>query len=357
MCMRQPVGAFMSKQDRSGSTVHHHLIGGAESNGLYVARDDAPSNPLASPALRDRVYRLLCNGQLSAVHKQYVTARKLPAQQVALYTTMPYSQESRSELAQEIAKQVEPRGVPGFWLDPSGVWQLEGPSGMILPVKNDRGQIISCQVNTEAAISAFLLYTMHGNPIPDDKKPWTKYGWLSSAPKDEEKQGRVVWKRSTGVGADAKPHFASFQQRDPLGLGVPPETWIVEGTMKADTVAALTTLEVIGQPGVSVGGQMVAKAVMPCRRVCIAYDMDWQTKQPVDVALAGLISHIAAVRPLQGVDVLTWPSEFKGIDDLLIANEASDAVDYLGRIPAEQWREEFLQRQERRETLSVMDWD
>jgi hypothetical protein len=193
-------------------------------------------------------------------------------------------------------------GAPGFYHDGRRWSMVFCAPGFLIPARDERGLIQA------------LAYRLDG---PRDG---TKYVWLSSNPEAEDDRGRQQYPRGASSGAPF--HFANRER-----LFTAEELTITEGTLKADVVAALSGLTVVGVAGVNNTRGLAARlrARLPrLRRVAVAFDKDVLTKPHVAAALGRLIAQLQAERFT--VRVRTWPGESKGLDDYLLSELSGKEV-------------------------------
>lgn len=114
---------------------------------------------------------------------------------------------------------------------------MEGPNGLLIPVRDPEGRIIGCQVRADDARAG-------------------KYRWLSSA----------RW--PGGFSSGAPCHYA-------LGDGQTRQVWITEGPLKVDLAA-----DRLGMPVLGVAGVATWKSALPYierirpAEVMVAFDQD-----------------------------------------------------------------------------------
>jgi len=183
----------------------------------------------------------------------------------------------------DLANVCKLAGIPGFYRNEYG-WRLAGANGLLIPVRDVYQRIIGFQIR------------------PDDRG-LGKYLWLSSRGKP------------SGTGSGSPSHLA-----------VPIETktgtqrlWITEGALKADITCDLLDQYVIGVPGVAAWRKslyMLDK--LKPSRVIIAYDMDGNDNKHVNVQCRRLTRAIRSKGYKVGVAL--WDTDYKGIDDALLAN-------------------------------------
>jgi AAA domain/Domain of unknown function (DUF3854) len=169
--------------------------------------------------------------------------------------------------------------VPGFIKDFTGNIRPVRDTGLMIPVRNEKGQIIAIQLRTE----------------DEDGK----YKWFSAS--------------ENSVGSPVHvPLACQGRSMDTIR--------ITEGPLKADLTCELSTMPI---PTIGIASVSTWKSVLPVlytllpKRILLAWDSDWRTKPQVKLSLN------ECFRQLQEegfeVDVEVWDEKYKGIDDLLSA--------------------------------------
>ncbi len=244
-----------------------------------------PEEEPADPSKLDRVYRLLFHSlPLSKEHKEQLLKRGLPEEKHSPYATLPGH--GRNEAVKAVLEREDPSGVPGFSWGEHG-WYLSGAPGLLIPVKNFKGEIWGIQIRLD-------------NPEKG------KYRWLSS-------------RRGQGPKAKARYHVA---RNNNLG-----RIWITEGPLKADVASYYLNETVVAVPGVNSwdAGEMVKDLIENgVKEAVIAYDAD--AKENGNVARAALKLGRELYRA--GIKVLyaVWDPQYKGLDDLLAAGKKPEIV-------------------------------
>jgi len=246
-------------------------------------RPDAKQNPKAAPGILDTAYRaLLSELSLSEAHRENLQHRGLTDVQIASlgYRTLP--QDGRREPVTRLeAKRIKLAGVPGFYLE-AGYWQLAGPVGIAIPVKDTRKRIAGLQIRC-----------------------------------DNAEGGRYKWLSSKGFNAGCSPgtpvHVAGT-------VSVNGEVWITEGPLKADIAALKLGRLVLAVAGVGnwPGLIPIMRKLNP-KRAIIAFDMD-KTSNPV-VKLHSEALMTCLIRCGVCTFEADWDSHFKGLDDLLTGDQ------------------------------------
>jgi hypothetical protein len=227
-------------------------------------------------------HALLSELRLSETHRQNLQRRGLTEAEIDSlgYRTLPAS--GRRELVTKLqARGVGLAGVPGFYLQ-AGQWQLAGPAGIAIPVRDTRGRTLGIQIRC-------------------DRTEGGKYKWLSS-------RGY-----NAGCSPGAPAHVAGT-----VSTGA--ELWVTEGPLKADIAALKLGRVVLAVAGVGnwAGVVPIVRELRP-ERVIISFDMDKDQNAAVrlhlDTLTACLIKH--GVRTFEA----DWSQEYKGLDDLLAGGD------------------------------------
>jgi len=192
------------------------------------------------------------------------------------YRTLPLS--GSHELVMRLqVKGVRLAGVPGCYLE-AAQWQIVGPAGIAIPVRDTRSRIIGIQVRC-------------------DKADTGRYKWLSS-------RGY-----NAGCSPGAPVHVAG-----PLSTNS--EIWITEGPIKADIAALKLRRSILAVAGVGNWPDVIPiiRELAPSR-VIIAFDMDKLSNPVVNLHKDALIACLIrrGIRTFEA----DWDAEFKGLDDLL----------------------------------------
>ena len=99
------------------------------------------------------------------------------------------------------------------------------------------------------------------------------------------------------------------------------EAIITEGALKANVISSFLDAPVVGVAGTSsfneTFGDYLKEELPDLRRVVIAYDTDWMKKKEVRRALLRL-QRVLTKAGLRW-KLRTWPGEYKGYDDFLLA--------------------------------------
>ena len=185
------------------------------------------------------------------------------------------------------------RGVPGFFITPSGEWSAAKlpDSGFLIPSRNGQGLIQGFQVRFDhpsSKLSKFGYFTSNGMP------GGTKAGsWCSWAGED----------------------LLNKEHSEPF------DVLIIEGPLKAYIVNEITGCNLIAVPGVAalkkVPAALQAMLSMGLRKALIAYDMDQEENKDVAKQLDRLRDILTSLKiPHQ---TLCWDNNYKGLDDWIVS--------------------------------------
>ncbi len=260
-----------------------HILGTSLPLSPPKLRPEAKRTPKAVPDVLDKVYQaLLQELSLSKTHHDNLLRRGLTDVEIdsLCYRTLPAN--GRRELVTSLrAKGVRLAGVPGFYLK-AGQWQLAGPVGIAIPVRDTRSRIVGLQVHCDNSESG-------------------KYKWLSSR----------------GFNAGCSPgvpiHVAGK-------VSVNGELWITEGPLQADIAALKLDRLVLAVAGVGnwPGVIPIIRELKP-ERAIIAFDMDKVSNSTVKLHSDALMTCLikCGIRMFEA----DWDTQFKGLDDLLTGGQ------------------------------------
>jgi uncharacterized protein DUF3854 len=213
------------------------------------------------------------------------------------YCSTPQTQAERDRVIEVLAEYLDAfgGGVPGFYHD-GRRWQMVFCApGYFIPARD------------ELCFIQALAYRL------DHPRGGMKYVWFSSNPEAEDDCGRQKYPRGASSGAPF--HFANR-----AALWEAEEVTVTEGTLKADCIAALSGLPVVGVAGVNntrgLAGRL-RRNFLHLWRINVAFDRDVLDKPHVADALERLITQLEGERFT--VRVRTWRGEAKGLDDYLLS--------------------------------------
>ena len=246
-------------------------------------RPDARQTPKALPDVLDVVYRtLLAELRLSERHRENLQQRGLTDAQIEELRYRTLTANGRCELAMRLrTKGVRLAGVPGFYLE-AEQWQLAGPPGIAIPVRDTKSRIVGLQVRC-----------------------------------DKAENGKYKWVSSRGFNAGCSPGVPVHVAGTVFTNG---EVWITEGPIKADIAALKLNRVVLAVPGVGnwPGVIPIVQELRP-GRVIISFDMDKNQNAAVHLHLDTLATCLIkrGIRTFEA----DWDTRFKGLDDLLIGGQ------------------------------------
>jgi DNA primase len=241
----------------------------------------------ATASLRHKVYSILLQeSELAYPHHLALLRRGLSAVAIgvnhygslALETAKAAIARARREVGHDNLLS-----VPGFVKDATGNIRAVRTSGLLVPVRDCKCQIIGLQVRS------------------DDELDAAKYRWLSCS--------------DNSVGSPTHVPLAVQGQRSIQTLRV------TEGPLKADIATYLQPdTPTLGIPGVSAWrGLLGTLRVLQPKSIRIAYDSDWRTNPSIRSALVKLYRLLES--EMYEVVIEVWDDRYKGIDDLLAAGK------------------------------------
>jgi hypothetical protein len=212
------------------------------------------------------------------------------------YRSTPRTAAERDAVAERLAPYLDAfgGGVPGFYYDGRRWRMVFSASGFLIPARDEYGRIQA------------LAYRL------DSPRDGCKYIWLSSNPETQDDRGRQKYPRGESSGSPA--HFANR-----AAMWDADELVITEGTLKADCIAALSGLPVVGVAGTHSTRGLASRlrATFPrLRFVAVAFDKDLLVKAQVALAVERLVAQLEAER--FRVRVRMWLGDAKGFDDYLL---------------------------------------
>lgn len=167
--------------------------------------------------------------------------------------------------------------TPGFKLNERGELLCCVYAGILIPVRDSKGRIANLIVRQDSGKSKYLSYAYTGQ-----------------------------------LKGNLSAHHAGF----PIAGGT---VRITEGPLKSDIASAISGVATIAIPGVS-QWQLAIDAIVAAKptEVLIAFDGDFVTNQDVAGAIQKIAEHCKAKSIPHAIE--TWPAEYKGIDDFLLAD-------------------------------------
>lgn len=264
-----------------------------------AVRPSAPVVERASVEQLDAVYSAMLREclTLSDTRKAGLLRRGLTASEIArnLYRDTPDAAASE-RIADHLRGSLS--GVPGFYLRGGGSdYQMRSvPAGVFIPYRDPLGRISGLQFRPDETRAGF-----------------GKYVWLSTNP---EPDARGAVRFPGGCSSGAPLHFARCEMmRDAA------EVTLSEGALKSDVASQFLNAPVIAGAGATLFGRdfgsRLASQFPKLKTVAVAFDSDFRVNQSVRAALETLLRDLSAAH--FRVRVRTWPEEWKGIDDYLLA--------------------------------------
>ena len=266
-----------------------------------------PSQRRAAVATLDRIYRALQDElTLSSAHLRHLTQqRQLSPASIQARAYRSWGQGDRllrSRMAQTLYDRfgAQVLDVPGFLLrEQSRTYlSLGGPPGILLPIRDVEARIVAYQIRT------------------DQPGKSGKYVWLSSTSRGGPGPGSPMH-----VSRPLTPASSWFSQR----------VWLTEGPLKADISSEILGETVLALPGVQADKHFLETLLALQERneiseLVIALDSDWHSKDAVAQARLKL-AELAARHGIP-VSLADWPTQFKGLDDLLLAGGVPQLTPY-----------------------------
>ena len=247
--------------------------------------------PASLAARHDTYYDMLSHLELSPKHKADLLSRGLSEERIAqnLYRSLPAGDRPRRFLAGMLADFHDLEGIPGFYVDDNGYWNISGHSGLLVPYCDKDGYIQGMQVR-----------------LDDEIKPDRKYRWLSSRTRKHGTRslsyihvtGNVHAKTAYLTEGGLKGDVASFLDQDALFL----------------CFAGVT----------AIGGLKDALKNLSISEAVIALDMDKMMNWRVRKALDNIMELMAAFPGIK-VRLMNWNATFKGVDDFYKARNYANS--------------------------------
>lgn len=308
-CARSTLNA--DRVSRHGWGVYYDRHSGLEFNRTFYRtpkrKTSIVSTPLASPTIRDRVYRKLIELSPASINCAIINGRGGLRERGIFddsrYGSLPRKVNGRTALAERLVKEITKdlggkttasfQGIPGFWKDATGSLQLwskfdSNDDLMLIPFVGPDGLIRACQIR-------FMKY------VPNRSG---NYLWLSSS------------KERMGCGPGSPLHHV-----DP-GSRLDTPVLVTEGALKAATAQMfLTDRYVVGNSGVATAHHDIVETARG-RPLEIAFDNDSFTNPHVARALSTLVrlrlSDQTSFAYDENVRIVTWDTRIKGLDDALL---------------------------------------
>ena len=281
----------------------YRLFNGAEisvKTSIAVRKRDlenTPERPETAPLeKRDAAYRALLQVlSLEKYHRDLLQKRGLTDEAITHLGYKSTPQHGLSRIVDSLKSMETDLGaVPGFYGGQKKKLVYRRP-GVFIPVRTLQGLISGCQIRYD---------DLPADASAEQKERYRKYTWFYSADK----------KDGYSIAGCENIHHAYFWPGTCLK-----RVCLTEGALKADIAAFLSRIPFIGLTGVSntgrLAGELKTLKGLGTRKIYICLDMDYQTNPNV----ARAMEKITGICRGSGLDttVVTWPEQFKGIDDLL----------------------------------------
>ena len=288
--------------DLKGAARHYHQFIGDTYGRSNVNREKITlpaANPVrivdlppASLEKRDATYRgLLAVSILSETHTVSLLNRGLTKEDIERNEYRSFPLRDGTEVAQKLLSMgCDLEGVPGFFLNQNGKWQLRKyTSGILIPQRSINGLIQGFQIRLDTKSKDGIRY-------------------LSLSSKDLVK----------GAPGKTYCHFRKGEK----GYK---EIILTEGALKGDVISSLSGYSILSVPGVN-SRRYLPEALhilkgKGLQRVAVAFDMDALTNIHVQEALEKVRELLK--RSHFEYYTLMWNPEYKGLDDYLLAKKNS----------------------------------
>jgi len=268
---------------------------------ISMRRQEIAGHPERTPAAplerRDAAYKKLVSVlSLQDYHRESLKKRGLPDQMINILKYRSTPQQDLKKIVSDLLKTgADLEGIPGFYGRNVKKIVRRKP-GILIPVKTLWGYISGFQIRYDNLPETASM---------SEKERYRKYTWFYSADKKD------------GVSAAGceNIHHAGFCPGTCIE-----RVCLTEGVLKADIAAYISKMPFIGLTGVSntgrLGEELDALKALGTREVYICLDMDYQTNPNVARAMKKITGICRNSRLM--TTVVTWPEEFKGIDDFLV---------------------------------------
>lgn len=189
--------------------------------------------------------------------------------------------------------------VPGFTVNNGHIEAQNVGKCDFLPVRSRHGEISYLQTK---------FPSLPDNATKEEKEKFKKYGRYMS-----------YGKLGCSTSGLASIHYTYKMGYD--SDTTPEEVWLTEGILKADIASYLGNKPFIALVGISVYSQLENELKYlkehGTKRIVVATDMDYLDKPSV----ANAMNRICAIINKSGLEcnIASWNSEYKGIDDFMIA--------------------------------------
>lgn len=246
-------------------------------------------------AYLDKVYRRLLELlSLSEVHYENLIDRGLDRLTIKKkqYKSLPIDYKIKNNVCNKLSKEFNLDGVPGFFINTYGYWDMYCPKGFLIPIRDLDGRIQGLQIRLDIA----------------QKNKRYKYFSSSGFPEDNP----------NGTKCDVHVHVAWGRGNNTNIVGV------TEGPLKADISAKLSGRTFFAIPGVNSAQTELVDIIKLIRpsMTDIAFDMDMLDNQYVLQALNTLQDNLNKENIVYRL--INWEAAYKankkikGIDDYLL---------------------------------------
>ena len=251
-----------------------------------------PEREPSSPSARhDTYYDMLSHLELSPKHRAGLLARGLSEERIEqnMSRSLPADDQPRRFLAGMMADFHDLVGIPGFYVDDGGYWNISGHSGLLVPYRDKDGHIQGMQVR-----------------LDDENNPERKYRWLSSRTRNFGTRS-LSWIHVTG-NIHAKTAY------------------LTEGGLKGDVASFLDNDALfLCFAGVNaIGGLKEVLKGLSLIEAVIALDMDKLMNWRVRDALEKIVALVSAIPGIH-VRLMNWNATFKGVDDFYQARNYANS--------------------------------
>lgn len=243
---------------------------------IHLVKDE----PAAPVERRHEVYTsLLRMLKIKKTHLEDLKKRGFPEVVIARngYRSFPTDSKLRWQICDRLSHQFDLTGVPGFYINRAGKWDMVGyPEGYLIPVRDQNGLIQGLQLRVHP----------YNPEVFDDK-----YLWFSSSGKNR------------GSKAHQWIHFAGQLAGAEMVL-------VTEGPIKGDVTSHFLEIPVLAVPGTKAWRYLPEIILqLGIKKVINGFDMDRFTNPDVKKDVSCLVEELQKAR----VEVLhaTWDTEWR----------------------------------------------
>jgi hypothetical protein len=247
-------------------------------------RTDAPRSAMRPAEERHAVYaEMLRRLALDKKHFDDLRGRGLSAERIKrnAYASLPPGERPRLLLAGALSELFDLTGVPGFYRNEAGAWNVAGSPGLLIPVRDRNGSVLGMQIRLDGAAKR-------------------KYRWLSS--------GDMY----AGTKSEAFVHVTGDVSRS--------AAYVTEGPLKGDAASFLDgdALFVCAAGVNAVRGVRETVASLGVKEAVVAFDMDGLTNPAVRQATENVKRELSRVEGLK-VSAKKWNAAHRGIDNYYLS--------------------------------------